>query len=67
MNLEELAQLLAASRRCRGLSVAELTEKSGVDQASITRVERGLSIRLDEFVRILEALDLEVRSKRGDR
>lgn len=41
-----------------GLTQKELGEKSGVSQRSISRLEQGESLQLDNFIKIMIALNL---------
>lgn len=56
----EVGRALLEARRRRGLSQRRLAEMTGVDQASISRIERGLCpySRLAVVARLLVTLDL---------
>lgn len=53
-----LAMQLVALREERGLTQVQLAERSGVDQADISRIERGSAFPNEKtLIRIAEALD----------
>ncbi len=56
--LSELGERLARSRLGRNLTQAELADQAGVSKRTIERMEKGESVQLTSFVRILRALDL---------
>jgi transcriptional regulator with XRE-family HTH domain len=57
----ELAGAVAAQRRARGLSQAELADLCATTQSAIARLERGARPpRLDTLLRIAAALDCEL-------
>lgn len=56
--LAELGRRVAQTRLERNLSQAELGAAAGVGLATVQRLERGDSIALTLFVRVLRALDL---------
>jgi HTH-type transcriptional regulator/antitoxin HipB len=52
---------LRAARRKKGLSQAEAGKSVGIDQATISKIERGESnARVDTLFRLLAALDMEM-------
>lgn len=55
--MRELAQI----RRLRGLTQQQLAEKAGIDQATISKIERdaGYNYTADTIKRIADALDVE--------
>jgi transcriptional regulator with XRE-family HTH domain len=57
-------QLLPASLRARrlelGLSQAEVAKRAGIEQSQVSKLERGLDVRLSTLVRVLTALDLDM-------
>jgi transcriptional regulator with XRE-family HTH domain len=56
-----LAVQVAAGRRRRGLTQAELAELCGTTQSAVARLERGTRPpRLDTLLRIANALDCEL-------
>lgn len=56
-----IAADLLALRLARGLTQSELAERSGIDQADISRIERGLSNATEGTLgRLAEVLDAEV-------
>lgn len=57
--LTELGEALKLYRVSLNLSQADIEEKSGVSKRSISRLEQGDGIQLDNFVKILSALNLE--------
>lgn len=63
---EYLAMLGARLKQHRinlGLSQKDLEEKAGVSLRSISRFEQGASIQLDNFIKLLTALNLDDRLK----
>ncbi len=57
------ADLLVYARRRASLSQRELGRRSGVTQATISRIEEGrVSPRFDTFERLLEACGLELQA-----
>jgi len=58
----DIAMQIVQLRESHGLTQAELAERCGIDQADISRVERGsTSPTAKTLLRIAEALDAEVR------
>lgn len=58
----DIAMQIVQLRESHGLTQAELAERCGIDQADISRVERGsTSPTAKTLHRIAEALDAEVR------
>ena len=58
---EKMARELKAARTAKGLSQRVLSERAGVPQSHISRIERGgVDLRLSSLVEIARALDLEV-------
>ena len=56
-----IAEQVAAQRKARGLSQAELAELTGTTQSAIARLESGgRPPRIDTLLRIAEALDCEL-------
>jgi transcriptional regulator with XRE-family HTH domain len=56
-----VAEQVAAQRKSRGLSQAELAELTGTTQSAIARLESGgRPPRIDTLLRIAEALDCEL-------
>ena len=59
--IEQLAKSLKAAREAKGLSQRALSERVGMPQSHISRIERGgVNLRLANLVEIARALDLEV-------
>jgi transcriptional regulator with XRE-family HTH domain len=57
----KIAEQVAAERRARGLSQAELAELTGTTQSAIARLESGgRPPRIDTLLRIANALDCEL-------
>jgi transcriptional regulator with XRE-family HTH domain len=57
----QVAEQVAAQRKSRGLSQAELAELTGTTQSAIARLEGGgRPPRIDTLLRIAEALDCEL-------
>jgi ribosome-binding protein aMBF1 (putative translation factor) len=63
-NLRGLGQLLISLRIASGLSQRQLAERLGVHESQVSRDERNEyhGITLDRAARILDALDVELRS-----
>ena len=58
----DIAMQIVQLRESHGLTQAELAERCGIDQADISRVERGsTNPTAKTLLRIAEALDAEVR------
>lgn len=57
--LSELGETLKLYRVSLNLSQADIEEKSGVSKRSISRLEQGDGIQLDNFIKVLSALNLE--------
>ncbi len=58
MYLEELGQKLKLYRVSMGLTQQDLEDQSGVSKRSISRLEQGESVQLDNFIKIMTALNL---------
>lgn len=66
VNTQEMGRFLLDARRSRGLTQPELMEVCGVDQANLSRIEKGASgATLETYLRICRALgvDLFARSR----
>ena len=59
MLLSELGERLKLYRVSLNLSQADVEEKSGVSKRSVSRLEQGGGIQLDNFIKVLSALNLE--------
>lgn len=57
--LSELGERVKRYRVSLNLTQAEIEEKSGVSKRSVSRLEQGDGIQLDNFIKILSALNLE--------
>jgi HTH-type transcriptional regulator/antitoxin HipB len=56
-----LGHILRAARKKRGLSQTEAGKSVGMDQPTLSKIERGESnARLDTLFRLLAALDMEM-------
>jgi len=66
-NLRGVGQLLVSLRIARGLTQRQLAEKLGVHETQVSRDERNEyhGITLERAAKILETLDVEVRSRVG--
>ena len=62
---------LARVRRCKGLTQAQLAEKAGMPQQTISRLERGGreigNVRADTLMRLAEALGVKIEELLDDR
>lgn len=56
--LSEIGERLSRARLNRNLTQAELAEEAGVSKRTIERAEKGESVQLTSFIRILRALGL---------
>lgn len=55
-----LAMTLAHFRRETGLSQAELAEKAAISQQQLSKLEKGDNCNMVTFLRVCEAMDLEL-------
>lgn len=56
--IKELGQKIKIYRIMKEMSQQDLTDKSGVSKRSISRLEQGESVQVDNLFKILLALDL---------
>ena len=56
--LSQVGNKIKLFRVSKGLTQSDLEEKSGVSKRSISRLEQGESIQLDNMIKILMALEL---------
>ena len=56
--IKELGQKIKLYRIMKGMSQQELEDKTGVSKRSISRMEQGESVQLENLFKILVALDL---------
>ena len=56
--IKELGQKIKLYRIMKGMSQQELEDKTGVSKRSISRLEQGESVQLENLFKILVALDL---------
>lgn len=57
---ESLGASLRALRKDKGLNQTEAGKPAGVNQATVSSIERGIPTRVDTLFRLLAALDLEL-------
>jgi len=58
---QSLGEALRAARKKKGMSQREIGKSVGIDQPSISTIERGeSSVRVDTLFRLLAALDMEL-------
>lgn len=58
---QSLGEALRAARKKKGMSQKEIGKSVGIDQPSISTIERGeSSVRVDTLFRLLAALDMEL-------
>lgn len=57
--LSEMGEKIRRYRVSLNLTQADIEEKSGVSKRSVSRLEQGDGIQLDNFIKILSALNLE--------
>lgn len=56
-----LGHILRAARKKKGLSQTEAGKSVGIDQPTLSKIERGESnARIDTLLRLLAALDMEM-------
>lgn len=60
-SIEDMARLLKAARKAKGLSQRELSDKAGVPQAHISKIESGaVDLRVSSLLALARVLDLEL-------
>jgi HTH-type transcriptional regulator/antitoxin HipB len=58
---QSMGEALRAARKKKGMSQKEIGKSVGIDQPSISTIERGeSSVRVDTLFRLLAALDMEL-------
>ena len=57
---ESLGASLRALRKGKGLNQTEAGKPAGVNQVTVSSIERGIPTRVDTLFRLLAALDLEL-------
>lgn len=64
---ENLGLILRAVRKKKHLSQAEAGQSVGIDQPTLSKIERGESnFRIDTLFRLMAALDMEMTVKQCD-
>ena len=59
--IEHITDALKAARKRKGLSQRELSERSGVPQSHISRIENGaVDLRLSSLIELARTLDMEL-------
>lgn len=59
---EQIGNAIRRARKKRGMSQAELGEKTGLRQGTISLIEKGhAAAKLETILAVLSALDLELR------
>ena len=59
--IQDLIDALKAGRKARGLTQRALSQKAGVPQSHISKIESGaVDIKLSSLIELARALDLEV-------
>lgn len=63
--LDQVGSVILQGRIARGWSQRTLEDRSGVDQTTISRLERGLlrGVRVEAFARILAALGITIAGR----
>ncbi len=65
---ESLGHILRSVRKNKSLSQTEAGKSVGIDQPTLSKIERGESnVRIDTLFRLLAALDMEMIVKPRDR
>lgn len=57
---KQLGSVIQRQRRAKDLTQAQLGERAGLRQETISNIERGESGRLESLLAVLAALDLEL-------
>jgi HTH-type transcriptional regulator/antitoxin HipB len=61
VSTQSLGEALRAARKVKGMSQGQVGRSVGLDQPSMSKIERGeASARVDTLFRLLAALDLEL-------
>jgi HTH-type transcriptional regulator/antitoxin HipB len=61
LSTQSLGEALRAARKKKGMSQEQVGKSVGLDQPSMSKIERGeSSARIDTLFRLLAALDLEL-------
>ncbi|WP_423596137.1 helix-turn-helix transcriptional regulator [Roseateles sp. MS654] len=58
--MNHIAQMLARSRKSRGLTHQQLAERAGVSRMTVQRMEAGEDVRLHTLLDVLRVLDLDL-------
>lgn len=66
MRASKFGQFVTALRNAAGLSIAELSRRSGVPHQTLSRIEAGSGFNFDTAVRIADALGVSVEKLRGE-
>ena len=65
---KNLGQILRAIRKKKHLSQAEAGQSVGIDQPTLSKIERGESnFRIDTLFRLMAALDMEMTVKQCEK
>ena len=67
MEWVKIAEIISSERIARGWTMRELGQKANVSKSSISRLERGYSLSMDQVMALLKALDLDVKIERSGR
>lgn len=62
----EVGKLLRAQRKSQGVTQEQLADYSGVSRVSITKIERGMDLKLSTLLKLTQLLGLEVIIKPRD-
>lgn len=57
---KQLGAVIQRQRRAMNITQAQLGERAGLRQATISQIERGDNARLESLLAVLAALDLEL-------
>ena len=60
MDNPHFSDSIKARRKELGLPQGEVASRAGIEQSQVSKLERGLDVRLSTLMKVLTALDLEV-------
>lgn len=66
-NIERGRRVKAARIRKGFNKQADLAQKTGISQQTISRIECGANVRIDAFLRLMHALDITLEYLLGER